>query len=133
MKRYKTYSHAKTHLRYHVILSTKFRRRCLDRIRDKVKEAFRACERESHIRIHEMELECDHIHFLLEFPPRYSIAQTVRRLKQYSTAWLYRECGEYLREWYWKGRNVLWTHGYFCSTVGAVSEEAVAEYIKNQA
>ena len=129
---YKTYAHAKIHLRYHMIFSTKFRRRCLDDIKDDVREAFKYAEGKTHVKIHRMESDGDHVHFLLEFPPRYSIEQTVRRLKQLSTMYLYERNEAYLRRWYWKKRKILWTHGYFCATVGAVSEDAVDEYIRNQ-
>lgn len=130
--KYKTYVHAKTHIRYHLIFSTKFRRRCLDGIRDDVLAAFRQAESVSHFRIHRMEPDGDHIHFLIEVPPRYSIEQTVRRMKMVSTKFLYERQEGYLRRWYWKKKRILWTHGYFCATIGAVCEDVVDEYIKNQ-
>ncbi len=130
--KYVTYNHAKARLRYHVIFSTKFRRRCLDAIRNEVIASFREAERHSHFRIHKMELDSDHIHFLLEFPPKYSIEQTVRRLKMYSTKYLYEHCGEYLQKFFWKGKRILWTHGYFCSTIGEVSEGKIVDYIDKQ-
>jgi len=37
---------------------------------------------------------------------------------------------EELRKRYW-GRH-LWATGYFCRTVGTVTEEAIKEYIENQ-
>lgn len=130
--RYITYNHAKTRLRYHIIFSTKYRRKCLDGIHDEVIASFLEAERHSHFRIHQMEMEGDHIHFLMEFPPKYSVEQTVRRMKMYSTRYLYEHCGEYLRKYYWKDERVVWTHGYFCSTIGEVSEEKITEYIKKQ-
>ena len=38
----------------------------------------------------------------------------------------------YLSKWYWGGKHYLWTSGYFCSTVGEVSEKTLKEYIENQ-
>ena len=37
-----------------------------------------------------MNLDADHIHLLLSFPPDYSLSQTVNRLKQMTTNYLYR-------------------------------------------
>lgn len=81
-----------------------------------------------------MELDKDHIHLLVKIPPVYSIEQTVRRLKQISTNYVYNDFNTYmhLKKFYWKNKKVLWTHGYFCSTIGEVSEKHLTEYIENQ-
>ena len=129
---YKTYSHAKTRLRYHLIFSTKFRRKCLTDIHDSVIEAFQYADKKSDFSILTMELDKDHIHLLIEFKPKYSIEQVVRRLKQLSTSYLWRRHEDYLRKYYWKQRNILWTRGYFCSTIGEVSEQTLRKYIENQ-
>lgn len=130
--KYQTYSHAKTRLRYHLIFSTKFRRKCLTQIRDVVINAFKKVESKSNFEILVIELDKDHIHMLVSFKPHYSIEQVVRRLKQLSTFYIYQQEREYLKKFYWKQKNVLWTHGYFCSTIGDVSEKKIIEYIENQ-
>lgn len=130
--KYTTYNHAKTSIRYHIIFSTKYRRKCLNQIHDIVIEAFRYAESISHFKILTMELDQDHIHFLITFPPSYSIEQTVRRLKQVSINYIYERCEIYLRQFYWKNKKTLWTNGYFCSTIGNVSEQTLKQYIENQ-
>ena len=131
---YESFNHAKTRLRYHIIFCTKYRRKCLDAIRDTVLESFREAERQSHFKIHHLELDADHIHFLVSFPPKYSIEQTVRRMKQFSIKYVYDDANahSHLRRFYWRKQKTLWTHGYFCSTIGNVSEERIKNYIKNQ-
>lgn len=131
-QKYQTYSHAKTRLRYHLIFSTKFRRKCLNAIHDVVINAFKKIEKKSNFDILAIELDEDHVHMLVSFKPSYSIEQVVRRLKQMSTFYIYQEEQDYLKKFYWKDKNILWTHGYFCSTIGEVSEQKVIEYIKNQ-
>ena len=133
-RKYISYGHAKTRLRYHIIFCTKYRRKCLEPIRDKLFEIFRDAEKASHFRIYNMELDKDHIHFMISFPPAYSIEQTVRRMKQYSTYRIYNDAttSAWLKQFYWKNKRVLWTHGYFCSTIGEVSEEKLKEYIEKQ-
>ena len=37
----------------------------------------------------------------------------------------------HLRQFYRKDKK-LWTDGYFCSTIGEVSEEIIKKYIENQ-
>lgn len=63
---------------------------------------------------------------------KYSISQTISRLKQCSTNFLYRSENEYFKNFYWKRKRVLWSESYFCSTIGSISENKVLEYINNQ-
>ena len=131
---YESFNHAKTRLRYHIIFCTKYRRKCLNPIRDVVIESFREAERRFHFKIHHMELDEDHIHFLVSFPPKYSIEQTVSRMKQFSIKYVYDDMNAncHLRKFYWRKKKTLWTHGYFCSTIGNASEERIKKYIENQ-
>lgn len=128
---YRTYGHAKTNLKYHFIFSTRYRRKCLTDIRDKVIDAFKYAESKSDFNILKMELDKDHIHFLMEFKPSLSIESVVNRMKSISTNYLYNHCEYHLRKFYWK-ENQLWTRGYFCSTIGEVSEKTLCHYIENQ-
>lgn len=79
-----------------------------------------------------MNLDRNHIHLLISFPPKYSISQTVNRLKQYTTNYLYRTNYDYLKKFYWSNKKKLWSESYFITTIGNVSENKVLEYIKNQ-
>ena len=67
-----------------------------------------------------MELDKDHIHFLLEFKPSLSIESVVNRLKSISTNYIYKKCYSYLKKFYFN-EKLLWTREYFCSTIGEVS------------
>ena len=132
MKKYKTYSHAKTKLRYHLIFSTKYRRKFLNDIRDSVLNAFNHAESISQFKILIMEVDKDHIHILITFKPNISISQVVRRLKQITTIYLWENNEQFLKKFYWKNKKILWTGGYFASTIGEVSEETLRHYIENQ-
>ena len=131
-KDYTTYGHAKSSLKYHIIFSTKYRRKCLTGIRDIILASFRRAESLSDFIILTMELDKDHIHFLVSFKPSLSIEQVVRRMKQLSTAYIYEQCSPHLRRFYYGQDRHLWTRGYFCSTIGSVSEDTVRHYIENQ-
>ena len=56
----------------------------------------------------------------------------VRRLKQYTTNYIWTHKEEYIKKYYWKNKRILWTNGYFCGTIGDVSEKIITDYIKNQ-
>ena len=123
-----------THIRYHIIFVTKYRRKCLNEIREEVFDAFRYCTTKCHLKIHNMNIDNDHIHLLISFPVDYSISQTINRLKQITTNYLYSNDKTYswLKQFYCKKKRMLWTHGYFVSTLGQVSENIVWNYIENQ-
>ena len=129
---YDYYNHKSIRIRYHIIFVTKYRRKCLEGIKEQVFNAFREVESKSHIKIHNMNIDKDHIHLLISFPPEYSISQTVNRLKQYTTNYLYRNCNDHMRLYYWNKKRVLWSHSYFCSTLGIIPDKIVNEYINNQ-
>jgi putative transposase len=130
-ERFQSIGHAKTRLRYHVIFSTKYRRKCLGAVKEDVLASFKYAEEKSDFKILIMNLEDDHIHFLLKFKPALSITQVVSRMKQLSTWYLWQKQEAHFRNYFWK-KNKIWTGGYFVSTIGEVSEANILEYIKNQ-
>ena len=101
-------------------------------IHDSVLEAFQYADKKSNFSILAMELDKDHIHILIEFKPRYSIEQVISRLKQLTTNYLWKKHSDYLKKFYWKQKHILWTRGYFASTIGEVSEKTLRNYIENQ-
>lgn len=130
---YQTYNHAKTSLRYHIIFSTKYRGNCLNDIKDVVYKAFLYAESISNFKILKMGIDNNHIHFLITWKPRYSISQVVHRLKQISSHYVWDNCPKHLRKFFWKKeKRLLWTRGYFCSSIGEVSDEKIYDYIRNQ-
>ena len=81
-----------------------------------------------------MKQDNDHIHLLVNIKPTYSLGQTINRMKQMTTSYLYRndKTRSWLRNFYWAKKLTIWTHGYFASTIGQVSEDIVFKYIENQ-
>lgn len=128
----KANAHAKTHLRYHIIFSTKYRRNCLTIIREDVLNIFKEIANKYQFKIFAMEIDRNHIHFLIEFSPKYSISQVVKLFKQISIHKIWEIHETYLKQFYWKNKKILWTHGYFCSTVGNIDENKIKNYIDNQ-
>lgn len=39
---------------------------------------------------------------------------------------------QYLLKYFWNGEHHLWTRGYFCSTIGDISEQTLKEYIERK-
>src|SRR5690606_17671517 len=135
-KKHKTYHHAKTKLKVHLIFSTKYRKSCLEDIREELFDTFQIAVHKSdqQFKIDICEIDNNHIHFLISFKPNCPISYIVSQLKQYSTYFLWKneETRRHLRKFYYGKQHYLWTRGYFCATIGEVSENKIYEYIKNQ-
>lgn len=129
--KYETKNHSKFLLMYHVIFVCKYRKKILEPIDDRLKQTLYDISKESDFEILEMETDKDHIHLLIKSEPKISVLSIIRRLKQESTNRLWKTEKEYLKKHYW-GENTLWSDGYFASTIGNVSKEAVEYYIRNQ-
>jgi putative transposase len=74
-------------------------------------------------------IQPDHIHLVLSFPPRYSIAKVVQIIKS-NTGKAMWEKFEFLRKRYY-GRGGIWSAGYFVSTVG-LDEKLIEKYVQYQ-
>ena len=131
MKQYETYNHVKTLLKYHIIFSTKYRRKCLSGIEESLERSLRYGESVSNFKIEKIGIDENHVHLLVKSCPSMSVSSIVRRLKQITTRQLWEEQEEHLAKFYWKKKK-LWTNGYFCCTVGDVSSNIVEKYIENQ-
>ena len=68
----------------------------------------------------------DHVHILMEIPPKYSIAEVVQKLKSYTCVYL-RNRFKFIDNMY-DGKGGIWSAGYFVSTVG-LNEENIRKYI----
>ena len=77
----------------------------------------------------ERNIQPDDVHIVVNFPPKYSIAQVVQIMKQ-KTGKALRDRFEFLRERYY-GRGGIWSAGYFVSTVG-LDEETIKRYVRYQ-
>lgn len=77
---------SKHYLKCHLIFVCKYRKKLLTgQLNDDIKHIFQSIANGSDFEIEVMETDLDHIHFLIRYIPRWSIAQIVRRLKQQST------------------------------------------------
>jgi len=74
-------------------------------------------------------IQPDHVHLVLSFPPKYSIAKVVQIIKS-NTGKAMWEKFDFLRKRYY-GRGGIWSAGYFVSTVG-LDEKLIEKYVRYQ-
>ena len=136
MSSYEHCNHEKFKMRYHIIFSTKYRRKLLGPIIDDIKASMKRAEAMQDkwsIEVMEVDVQkCDHIHFLIRATPTCQISEIIHKLKQVSTYDMWQKHNQYLSKFYWSGKHYLWTRGYFCTSIGDVSEKTLQAYIENQ-
>jgi len=129
-ERYQRGSHTVTDLKYHFVWKTKYSYGVLrDDVALRVRDIIREICAEKGLQVVKGHIRPNHIHILISAPAYYSPAKIAQYLKGKSSYRLQREFPS-LQKRYW-GRH-LWSRGYFCSTVGAVTEEQIQQYIANQ-
>ena len=77
----------------------------------------------------ERNVQIDHVHMVLSFPPKYSIATVVGIIKQ-NTGRALKEKFDFLKRAYVRHPGI-WSVGYFVSTVG-LDEEMIKKYVRYQ-
>jgi putative transposase len=73
--------------------------------------------------------DLDHVHLVMEIPPKYSVADVMGELKSRTSSAMRRKF-VWLGKVYWK-ENILWSPGYFVSTVGT-DEKTIKRYVEMQ-
>lgn len=135
MNKYNTFNHMKFSIRYHMIFSVKYHRKMLQSIINDLKKSFDRAAFQQPWRIIAIETDAvkdHHVHLLVSANPDIAPNSIVSRLKQFSTYDMWHNHYDYMRKFFWKDEHHLWTRGYFCSTIGDVSENILKAYIKRQ-
>ena len=127
---YRKGSHTVYSIEYHMVWTTKYRYKILQgKIAERLREVLRQGSEAHGLTIVRGSIGKDHVHMLLSCPPTLAPSKIAQLLKGRSSKIMQEEFDE-LRKRYW-GQH-LWARGYFCRTVGTVTEETIKEYIENQ-
>ena len=131
MSEYLHKSHNVTVLLYHLVFPAKYRRAVFDKDVDEVlKEVCLEIESRYQVKFIEIGTDEDHVHFLVQSVPAYSVTKIVTMIKSLSAREIFRRCPK-VKKQLWGGE--FWTDGYFGSTVGKHGDEnMIGEYVKKQ-
>jgi len=124
-------SHNVTVLLYHLVFPAKYRRAVFDEKVDAVlKEVCIEIEARYQVKFLEIGTDKDHVHFLVQSVPTYSVTRIVTLIKSLSAREIFRRCPQ-VKKQLWGGE--FWTDGYFASTVGKHgNENMIGNYVKSQ-
>ena len=130
MSTYRRAAHSVYELHYHFVFTTKYRKPVLrGELAVAVRDLIRQICRSNDIEIVAGHVRPDHVHLLLSVPPHLAPSRVMQAIKGKTSHHLLMNWRR-LREELW-GRH-LWSRGYFVCSSGNVTDEMIAEYIKNQ-
>ena len=126
---YESLSHSKWDCKYHVVFVPKCRRRILyGQIRKYLGPVFHELARQKECKIIEGHMVQDHVHMLIQIPPKYAVSQAIGYIKGKSAIAVARQFSGRKRNF---NGEKLWARGYAVSTVG-FEESQIRRYIRNQ-
>ena len=131
MSEYIHKSHNVTVLIYHLVLPAKYRRVVFDdHVDDVLKEVCLDIEKRYQIKFLEIGTDMDHVHFLVQSVPTYSVTKIVTVIKSLTAREVFKRCPQ-VKKKLWGGE--FWTDGYYASTVGKHgNENTISDYVKKQ-
>ena len=122
-------SHTTWNCKYHIVFAPKFRRQVIyGKLKTDIGKILRElCERKE---IEIIEAECckEHVHMLMQIPPKYSVSEIMGYLKGKSSLIIF---DRHANLKYKYGNRHFWCRGYFVDTVGKNAKK-IEEYIRNQ-
>ena len=127
MRDYTKGNHTIYHHRYHLVWITKYRYRVLrGEIQERAREIIARVADEMNVKIFNGVVSSDHVHIYCSIAPHIAVSDFVKRAKGRSSLKLQKEYPQ-LEKRYW-GKH-FWGRGYFSSTSGNVTDEAINAYI----
>ena len=109
-------SHTKWECKYHIVFAPKYRRKVFyGQKRYEIGQILRELCRWKQVNLLEAEACPDHIHILVEVPPKISVSNFMGFLKGKSSLMIYEKWGN--MKYKYRNRS-FWCRGYYVSTVG---------------
>ena len=122
-------SHTSWNCKYHIVFAPKYRRKIFyNEYKLEIGKILRELCNWKGVNIIEAEVCPDHIHMLVEIPPKQSVAGFVGFLKGKSSLIIHQRHGNLKYKY---GNRSFWCRGYYVDTAGK-NTKRIAEYIKNQ-
>ena len=127
----KSHFHCVYNLQYHLVLVTKYRRKCFTKeILDFLKETSERLSQKWACTLVEFGGEEDHIHLLVSCHPSMQMSVFVNNLKTVTSRLSRKKFAKHFQQFYWK--PLLWTRAYCLLTTGGATIETIKKYIENQ-
>jgi putative transposase len=115
----------------HLVFVTKYRRKVFSRqILEDLREIFTGVCHSFESELREFEGEGDHVHLLINYPPKVQISKLVNSLKTASSRVIRKKGYPSIDKALWGG--ALWSPSYFAGSCEGAPLEVLKQYIQNQ-
>jgi len=130
MSKFRKSSHVVYHCLYHIVWCPKYRYRVLNgMIANFVEKGIRKICSWKNVVVVELSIMPDHVHVILDIPPKYSVAYIIGMTKGKVAIKLFKNFPKVRLKTYWG--NHFWSRGYCVSTIG-LDEDKIRKYVKYQ-
>ncbi len=114
----------------HLVFVTKYRKNVFTKhVLNEMKNIFEKICNDFEVELKEFNGEANHVHLLVNYPPKVAIAKLVNSLKGVSSRRLKQTFPE-LNSYYIS--NALWSPSYYAGSCGGASIDTLKHYIENQ-
>ena len=122
--------HCVSVLHAHLVFVTKYRANVFNgAILERLEAILRGVCDDFEVKLTEFNGEEDHVHLLIEYPPKVQLSKLINSLKGVSSRLLRKECPA-IHQYLWKG--ALWSPSYFAGSCGGASLDLLANYVERQ-
>ena len=119
-------------MKFHLILVTKYRNKCLtDEIPNSLENFIKILSAKWKVDVEEINGESDHVHLLISTEPSLTLSKFIENLKAVTSRRLHENYSQHFKKYYW-GTNSIWSRSYCLISVGGAPLEILREYINTQ-
>ena len=118
-------------LHVYLVFVTKYRRVCFtDQVLKHLEQIFRDVANDFEANVEEFEGEGDHVHLLVNYPPKVALSRLVGSLKGVSSRHIRQADYPEIRKKLWG--DALWSPSYFAGSCGGAPLTVIRQYIEQQ-
>ncbi|MBQ2867855.1 MAG: IS200/IS605 family transposase [Firmicutes bacterium] len=122
-------AHTKWMCKYHIIYTPKYRRKIVyNQYRESLVEITKQLCKYKGVEILEGHMMPDHVHLVVNIPPKISVSSFMGYLKGKSALMMFEKHSNLKYKF---GNRHFWAEGYYVSTVG-LNEETIRKYVRDQ-
>ena len=123
--------HCVFNLHIHLVFLTKYRRSVFTKaVLEDLKEIFASVCQDFEAELVELDGEKDHVHLLINYPPKVSVSRLVNSLKGVSSQLIRKKRYACIQDKLWAG--ALWSPSYFAASCGGAPISIIKQYIEQQ-
>ncbi|HQV23010.1 MAG: IS200/IS605 family transposase [Moraxellaceae bacterium] len=127
----RTGRHCVFNMHVHLVFVTKYRRGVFTKqILDDLRIIFERVSLDFEAELVEFDGEDDHVHLLINYPPKVSVSSLVNSLKGVSSRLIRQKQYPSIKQKLWG--NALWSPSYFAASCGGAPIDIIKQYIEQQ-